>query len=474
MVFNRNILLIYPPDKEECTTPEVPPLGLAHLASYIRNHTNGKYKVSIWDLNLNRLAKEQFKERLLKLEEQPDIIGIGGIVTVFNHLLWMSKICKEVFPQAILISGGSVASTVPHLLFRHSPIDICIEGEGEITLLELLENIEKGANLDELHDIKGLFLWDRINDRLIHTPSRPANPNLDTLGMPAYDLIDVEKYAINGILDLRAYGRDLPQELFLTSNLHMPIVSSRGCIGRCNFCYRQFPKIELNSADFIKNHIFFLHNEYGINVVTFADELFNISERRLNEMIQCLSEVKQKIPNFYFRIGGARTDVINASILKKLRDLGCFQIIYGLESGSQKMLNLMRKKITVEQNYKAVMAAKEAGLHCVPQFIIGLPGEDTSTLRDTFRFINYPGSEIYQYALGKRLIKDEFNYVSSLAGTNIYPLELADIPSKKIRAILRKFMIMREFKKRGFWAAFSMLLLKVAKKASPQRSKKYD
>jgi len=478
MVFNRHILLIYPSDREGYSTPEVPPLGLAHLASYIKNNIKNEYKVNLWDLNLDRISFEQFKERLLKLEEKPDIIGIGGIVTVFNQLLCMSKICKEVFPKAILVAGGSVASTIPHLLFKHSDIDICVEGEGEVTFFEIIKRIERGAGKDDLKDIAGLSLWDPKNQKVIHSPYRQSVSNLDLLGMPEYDLIDVKRYAENGIFNLRSYGRDLPSEIFFDCNLHMPIVTSRGCIARCNFCYRQFPKIELNSPDFIREHIFFLHDKYGINVITFVDELFNVSERRLNEMIRSLGEVREKIPDFYFRIGGARTDVISDLAMNKLRDLGCFQIIYGLESGSQKMLNLMKKKITVEQNYRAVIAARKAGIHCVPQFIIGLPGENASTLKETLKFIRsidfwsylslhnanaYPGSEIYQYALDKGLIKDEFSYVSSLAGTNIYPIELAEIPSKNIKAILRRFMIMREFRKNGLLAGFSMLFHKLTK-----------
>jgi len=111
------VLLIYPPDRQEDQSPETPPLGLAHLASFIRSQLD--CKVSIWDLNLNRISQDQFRENLLKLEDKPDIIGIGGIVTVFNNFLWMSKICKEVFPESLLMAGGSLASTVPHLLFTH-------------------------------------------------------------------------------------------------------------------------------------------------------------------------------------------------------------------------------------------------------------------------------------------------------------------------------------------------------------------
>ena len=480
---NRDILFIYPPDRETITSPETPPLGMAHLASFARNKLGEDYRMSIWDFNLKRIDEDEFRKRLLNLEEEPDIIGIGGIVTVFRHFLWMSKICKEIFPKSLLISGGSLASTVPHLLFKHSPVDICVKGEGEETLIDIIKDRERGLLKEDMKHLPGTISWDAEAKTSIDNPPRPAIFNLDTVGLPAYDLLDVEGYGINGIKNLRSYVKDLPPQIFSRERLHMSIVTSRGCTNRCTFCYRQFPKIGMNSAEFVKRHIRYIHDKFGINVVTFIDELFNISPKRMNEMISCLREIKEEIPDFYFRIGGLRADSVTSEYMTALRDIGCFQVIYGLESGSQKMLNLMKKRVTVEQNRKAVIAAKEAGLHCVPQFIVGLPGESKETLKETFDFMNsidfwsyisihkanaYPGSELYQHTRDEGLIKDEFTYVSSLASTDIYPLQLADISLKEIERMLRMFVIEREarivFKNNGiFKSPFIFLSLLVRK-----------
>lgn len=466
-----HVLLIYPPDREEESSPGFPPLGLAYMASFIRSQLGNNCKISLWDLNLHRISKEQFREKLLRLEEKPDIIGIGGIVTVFSNFLWMSKVCKEIFPDSLLVTGGSLGSTVPHLLFEHSPVDICVKGEGEHTLLEIIESFEAGASRDDMQHIQGIYLWNPRESHLIETPPRPRTADLDIFGMPAYDLLDVEQYAVNGIRHLKDYGNDLPSQIFSSGNLHLFIMTSRGCTLRCTFCYRQFAKIGMNSAAFIKNHIRFLYNQFGINIISIGNELFNISEKQVNEMISCLTEIKQEIPTFYFRAEG-RVDPISTESLKKLKEAGCFQFVFGLESGSQKMLDSMKKRVTVEQNRAAVIAARDAGVHCVPQFIIGLPGEDRDTLKETLNFVKsidfwsylsfhranaYPGSEIYQYAIDKGLIKDEFAYVSSLAGSDQYPLQLADIPYKEIKAMLRKFAIAREarvaFRNNNFLAA---------------------
>jgi anaerobic magnesium-protoporphyrin IX monomethyl ester cyclase len=479
-----HILFIYPPEREENLYPDIPPLGLVYMSSFIRRQLRNKYKITLWDLNLHRITREQFEEKLQKLEDKPDIIGIGGIVTVFKHFLWMSEICKEIFPSSLLVAGGSLGSTVPHLLFKHSPVDICVKGEGEHTLLEIIDNLENGASKSDMLHIQGILLWDAEKNCLIETPPRPRTVDLDIFGMPAYDLLDMQQYAANGIRNLKGYIKDLPPQIFSPGNLHMAVTTSRGCTSRCTFCYRQFPKIELNSPAFVKNHLKFLYHEFGINVVSILDELFNISEKRMYEMISCFTEIKHEIPEFYFRIGGARVDLINTESLKKLKESGCFQIIYGLESGSQKMLDMMKKRVTVEQNRKAVIAARDAGLHCVPQFITGLPGEDRDTLKETFKFINsidfwsyislhranaYPGSEIYQYAKDKGLIKNEFEYVSSLAGTNVYPLQLADISAKEIKRMLARYTIMREarlaFKNKNLLMAIFVLIIKLIRGA---------
>ncbi|HCD37840.1 MAG TPA: hypothetical protein DEQ77_03790 [Candidatus Omnitrophica bacterium] len=449
-----NVLLIYPPHRDKVSASEVPPLGMAYLASFVRKQMGDACILSIWDLNINRISQQQFKEQLRSFDKKPDIIGIGGIVTVFRHFLWISKICKEIFPDALLIAGGSLASTASHLLFKHSPVDVCVKGEGEFTFLEIIQKAAQGSGREGLRNVNGVFLWDVDRQEVIATPARKASFDLDIFGMPAYDLLDMGKY----VTDFSGYSRDLPAEIRAAENQHMPIMTSRGCTDRCTFCYRQFAAIRMNSASFVKKHILYLHEHFGVNVFSFIDELFNISEKRINELCDCFMELKNKIPNFYFRAEG-RADIINIAMLKRLKEAGCFQIIYGLESGSPKMLQLMKKRLTVEQNRLAVLAAKDAGLHCVPQFLIGLPGETRETLAETIKFIEsidlwsyvcihkanaYPGSDIYRYALEHGLIRDECAYVSSLADSASYPLQLGKISQKEMMAMVRKYLIKRQ------------------------------
>ncbi|HDY90206.1 MAG TPA: radical SAM protein [bacterium] len=478
------VLLIYPPvNSEKFIASTTPPLGLAYLASFVRSQMPGDCKVLIWDLNLHIISKEQFKEKLLKLDEKPEVIGIGGIVTVFKSYLWISKICKEIFPDALLIAGGSLAGTIPHLLFKHSPVDICVRGEGEFTLLEIIKTFKDGGGKKDMQHIKGIFLWDEKKGSLLETPSRPRISNLDILGIPAYDLLDIEQYDANATRNRRNYAKDLPPQVYSPGNLRMSLMTSRGCIGRCTFCYRHFSAIKMNSSEFVKKHIMLLHNRFGVNVFEIMDELFNISEKRVNELIACFQEMKQRIPRFCFSIGGARADLINIELLRRLKEAGCFQIIYGLESGSPKILRMIKKGVTVEQNRRAVLATRDAGLCCVPQFVVGLPGEDRDTLIETLRFAKsidfwsylsfhwanaYPGSEIYQYAKEKKLIKDEFSYVSSLSATCQYPLQLANISQKEMIKILRKYFTVREirliFKNNNFLIAIYISTIWFTKK----------
>jgi len=474
-----NILLIYPPHEEKVQNVTFPPLGLAYLASVLQKRN---YHTVILDLNLNRVSDHMLRERLFKMESPPDIVGIGGIVTSFKNIISIAKICKDIFPRALFVCGGSAGSTVPHLLFGHTPIDICVGGEGEETLLEIVRTIENGAEKDDLIDIPGVISCKSDNSKeLLFGPPRNHIKDLDVIGFPAYELIDVETYSRNGIRDILVYKDDLSIKLDRRSR-HMSVLSSRGCIGNCSFCYRQFSKIGLFSGEHVKNHILFLNNKYGVNIISFDDELFNITRERVSELVVSLSEVKKKVPDFFFRVNGARVDRIELDQLKALRDIGCFQITYGLESGSQKILDLMNKKVTVEQNRTAVVWAREAGLHCVPQFIVGHPGEDKVALNETFQLARaidfwntecfhyanaYPGSRIYDDAKGKGLIPDEFEYVIKLGGTDKYLIPLGDIRPYQLHALVLRYQAKRRIKKlfanNNFLIAIGYVLFKVLK-----------
>ena len=443
-----NILLIYPPDRINFKAV-CPPLGLAHIASVLIKEG---HDVSIIEVNADRYSDNQLLRIIRNYKPKPDIIGIGGIVSTYKYVKWLTNEIKTIYSGIPVVIGGSVGSSIPELILKHTPADIIVDKEGENTMLQIVTNLD-GGNMD-LSGVPGIFY--RCGDGILHSGHRERIRNLDTLPLPAYHLLPMEIYIEN--VSQESFYRDV---LSVSSeNRHMVLIASRGCTDHCTFCFRQFPKVAMNSAEYVYNHINYLHSQYGINRLTFMDELFISSKQRTWELIDVLKKLKWEI-DLCYRIASARVDTINIELLNALKASGCVDIVYGLESGSQRMLDIMKKRTTVEQNRKASMLTHKSGLHTTPQFVVGMPGETVETLKETFRFVDsidfwdnigfhfanpYPGTEIYYNARKQGLIKDEDEFISGISGTDNYPIQLADVPFKTMQRMIRFFHLRRSFR----------------------------
>ena len=444
-----NILLIYPPDRIQ-EKAVCPPVGLGSIASVL---IKAGQDVSIMEINAHRYTDNQVIRILRNYKPCPDVIGIGGIVSTYRYVKWLIKEIKEIYPNVPLVVGGSVGSSIPDLILKNSSADIVVDREGELTMLDIVRELEKGNR--DLRNVAGVFY--RNGDGVAHSAVRERIRDLDSLPFPAYHLLPMEIY-INNVCE-NSFYRDIMG--VSNENRHIGLISSRGCTDRCTFCFRQFPKISVNSASYIYEHILHLYSHYGINRYTFMDELFITSKKRTFELIGVLKKLNRSI-NLLYRIASARVDTVNLELLNELKDSGCISIVYGLESGSDKMLSLMKKRTTVEQNYKAVLLTHQAGLHTTPQFVVGMPEETRETLKETLRFAAkvdfwenigfhyanpYPCTEIYENAKAQGFIEDEDEFVNNLAGTDRYPLQLGEVSFAKMRFLLRGFTIKSKIKK---------------------------
>ena len=347
-----NVLLIYPPDRIE-EKAVCPPLGLGYIASVL---IKAGHDVSIMEINAHKYSNEQMIRILRNYRPSPDIIGIGGIVSTYRYVKWLAKEIKDIYPNIPLVIGGSVGSSIPELILKYSLADIVVDKEGELAMLEIVNELEKGNR--EFHNVAGVFY--RNGSGVAHSGVRGQIKDLDSVPFPAYHLLPMEIY-INNICEVPFYKNVLHVS---NENRHMPIIASRGCTDKCTFCFRQFPKISMNSASYVSEHILHLHSCYGINRITFMDELFICSRKRTFELIAVLKELNKSI-NLLYRIASARVDTIDMELLSALKDSGCVSIVYGLESGSAKMLSSMKKRTTIVQNYNAVSLTHKAGLYTI-------------------------------------------------------------------------------------------------------------
>ena len=278
-------------------------------------------------------------------------------------------------------------------LFRE--FDLGVIGEGEETLKDLLGELSKAQ--PDLSAVAGLIF--SREGQIVRTPTRPFIKDLDSLPLPAWDLLpsltDPYRLSIVGTKSDRATA----------------IVTSRGCPGRCTFCDRSVfgTRYRGYSARYVLRMIDVLINHYGIEDLLIYDDNFVANGKRLQEICECLIQGNYDISWSCC----ARVDMVNPGKLALMKKAGCWQIEFGIESGSPKILECMNKRITLEKVEQAVRWAKEAGIMTRGNFIFGYLGETKATLNETLEFLlrldldyfqqtfltPYPGSEVYKTAL---------------------------------------------------------------------------
>ncbi len=211
----------------------------------------------------------------------------------------------------------------------------------------------------------------------------------------------------------------------------MVVHTAMGCTHRCTFCQRHMKGIRLNSLEYLFDYIEFLMNGYNVGFFSLGAELFLPSKKYYWDFIEGM---KERNLDILFYVCGARVNTVDKDILQSLKEIGCWMIEYGFESGSQKVLDIMEKGTRVEQNIQVARWTKEADLFTVPAIILGMPGETTETVRESIDFlkkidigwhqfsINYPlalpGSALYDYARLKGYITNEDEYLESVSDTN--------------------------------------------------------
>jgi anaerobic magnesium-protoporphyrin IX monomethyl ester cyclase len=264
----------------------------------------------------------------------------------------------------LLVAGGSLPTSNPEEYL--SSFDVVAVGEGEETMFEIVRGFENGGDTSE---VRGLVYRDARTGHVVRTPARPFIKNLDSIPFPSRDFFDNQSY--------KHYYRN--SFGYTTTS----VITSRGCPFRCDFCSRPVFGNDLRSrsAGNIADEVEEVQN-LGYDRIWFADDCFTLNRRRL--MALCDELAKRKI-----RIGWeclSRVDTVDQEIVQKMKKAGCIRMFFGIESGNDSVLRLMRKEITVKQASDAVRATKNAGVQVGAFFILGYPGENERTVLDTISF----------------------------------------------------------------------------------------
>jgi len=350
--------------------------------------------------NLNDLSRKIWKEiELTVAEYRPTVVGISAKSQNFKSALIVAGLVKKLNEQAVVIMGGAHPSMVGTDLLNYPEVDIGVIGEGEITIVELLNAIEAQGELD---DIQGIVY--RRHGQVIRNPQRELIANLDSLCFP-------HEYAPEILKDYNKYPKMAFKNIF----------AIRGCPYNCFFCGSRniwSRKVRFRSPENVVKEIKGLE-KIGLKYIHFDDDTFGVSPKYINGLCNALM---QHCPGIKWSCE-IPVQLVNEENISLMKDAGCFSIQMGIESGNNDILSLIRKNITIEEALDACDLIKKKGIALQVFFIVGFLQDTEETLRDTITamrkikcdaisysiFTPYPGTEAFELCKKKGMIGDDYD-----------------------------------------------------------------
>lgn len=374
------------------------PQGLSYIAAVLRN---AGYIVEIYSQDKNHYPDEFLTEYLD--ENRFDFIGVSVIGGYYQYrkLLNISRAINNSQNRPYYIIGGHGPAPEPEYFFKKTLADAVVIGEGELTIVDLIETIVAKR---PLANVKGIAYCEQ--GKVVINERRALIKDIDSIPFPAYDLFPMDYYRLMRMPHISK------------SAFAMPILSGRGCPFHCNFCYRMDEGFRPRSSQSIIGEIELLKKDYGITNIVFSDELLMSSIERT----ACLCEdfIKANL-NVEWSCCG-RLNFAKPELLKLMKNAGCVFINYGIEAFDDQVLVNMKKCLTTEMVTKGIEATLAAGISPGYNIIFGNIGDNRETLNKGVDFLlqydncaqmrtirpvtPYPGSELYYYAQEKDLLKD--------------------------------------------------------------------
>ncbi|MCG6551971.1 MAG: B12-binding domain-containing radical SAM protein [Candidatus Magnetominusculus sp. LBB02] len=395
------------------------PLNLGFLASHLL--ANG-VEVRIID----ELAGQDVAHELASYK--PDIAGLTATTPLAADAYRVAAMCREM--GIFTVMGGVHASVMPDEALKH--VDVVVKGEGETALLDIIR--------------------DDIRSGIV---SRPYIKDIDSLPAPARQLLQMDFYVRSKSRIPQSYLYFVPAGATTAS-----VLTSRGCPYSCIYCHNTWrgTPTRYNSPERVISEIIEIKRDYGVQTIFFIEDNLFVNKKRLKAICELMIE---KDLNLLWG-GNSRVDNIDPEILALAARAGCRQITFGFESGSQRTLNILKKKTTVEQNRLAIDMCNEAGI--IPQgtFIVGCPDETLEDVRLTMKFIEdssiesvgiciatpYPGTQLWDWALEHNLLPEtyswsDFDYLST-------PINLSPaIPKAELLRLIEKTNILLAIRQKG-------------------------
>jgi anaerobic magnesium-protoporphyrin IX monomethyl ester cyclase len=468
-----------------CTTPirpeptSYPPFGSMALIQALKS--NG-YSPLFLDIDGLRPTDSELKHFFG--HEKPDIVGISAVVsTAYAYTKRLCLLLRDILPNAKIVIGGNLAASA-EIILRLCKADVCVIGEGELILNNLIKHwslITNHEDYNSLATIKGISYINESDEFCFtgYEEKIPANSFVS----PNWEILEAQSNIGNFIID-PLVRNDFSQdsrtlEPHRKGKMLATAITAKGCVARCTFCHRWDKGYRHWPIKRIIDNVKYLIDRYNVGFIAFTDENFGSDRRKLNEFIEEISQL-----DILYQVGGVRCKSVDKEVLIRLKESGCVALYYGMETGSQKMLSIMEKNTSLQQNLDAALWTNEVGLYTIFQLVLGMPGETSETIDETISFlknitqdlpeppstrmsINYvqalPGTPVYEYARANKQIgssiDDEENYLLHISDVdasdehkllNLTNSHYLTVQSWRPRVVME---VELNWYKRNFWSA---------------------
>ncbi len=421
------------------TVEALPPLGLGYLASYLRKYRNFD-NTAIID-----------KEGLFKgiKREKPDLVGISCTTQDFMKAWSLAKKVKQELDLPTLI-GGFHVTALPHKMPKE--FDVGIIGEGEDVLCELIDAFEKKGSFEagDLSKIKSLAYWD--SGKVKQTIRRPNIQPLDKIPFPARDLLPMKRFYLKPA-----------RHTFDKLSIGTSLLTTRGCMYKCVFCSQTGfwqHTMRFFSPEYVVEEMKEIVDNYKIDMLRIMDDLFVVNNKRVAKIADLMKKegISDKVEVHVF----GRTNLLNDEMCKNLSKMNVRYINFGFESGSERILNYLKKgSVSVRDHWRALKLCEKYGFLVDGSFIFGTPGETKEDIYKTFELVRsptiknamffkltpLPASGIWDYALKRGLVSEDMNWndLEAAIGSEKLPHLNPDMSKEEYRKILPE--IIEEYRK---------------------------
>ena len=366
-----------------------PPMGLACLSSILEEKG---YESDIIDAAALGLDS---KDIISSINQSPDYIGITSTTVEINYAIELARELRASFPHALILMGGVHPTIFHESLVSEGICDMVIRGEGEEAIVALADD-------QPLADIPNLT-WKGPSGKVIVNDMNEHYVDIEKLPLPSYEKLPMNRYhaALGAAKKSPSVG----------------MITSRGCPGNCTFCYSGMhgKRIRMQSAEKIMEQITFLMKNYGIKEISFYDDTFTTSKKRVERLCDLILQDNMKISWSCF----ARADTVTPGLLKKMKKAGCHQVSYGFESADENVLQAIKKRVHTSQIEDAVRWTKAAGIDVRGAFMLGNPEDTEESMRKTMEYSKnlciqfsiynittpFPGTALYTWVKENKLLK---------------------------------------------------------------------